>query len=236
MYRQGEGVVKDNEKAQMLSKKACSMVGGDDGTCEAVHIQAPTNAGPEQQAVIADSYGKNADSTSDTASNAKACDESEMFACGQLGLAYEMGRGVSKNSSHAAALLAKACNAGELGSCYTLGRMYVNEDGFDGLAMDYSRAAALFAKPCNDENEQLACYYLGFMSENGYGVAKDYARAAALYPDACRGGMPVACSRLGNLYWNGWGVPKDINKAKEFLKRGCSSGDNWGCNKLKELK
>jgi len=236
MYRQGEGVVKDKEKAQMLSKKACSMVGGDDGTCEAVHIQAPTNAGPEQQAVIADSYGKNADSTSDTASNAKACDESEMFACGQLGLAYEMGRGVSKNSSHAAALLAKACNAGELGSCYTLGRMYVNEDGFDGLAMDYSRAAALFAKPCNDENEQLACYYLGFMSENGYGVAKDYARAAALYPDACRGGMPVACSRLGNLYWNGWGVPKDINKAKEFLKRGCSSGDNWGCNKLKELK
>ncbi|GAA7692638.1 hypothetical protein JP0153_06150 [Helicobacter pylori] len=86
----------------------------------------------------------------------KACDLNNSGGCGALGMMYENGRGVEKNSKKAAQLYSKACDLKDGCGCSFLGGLYYNGDG---VKQDSKKAATLFEKACKLGN-QLACEML----------------------------------------------------------------------------
>src|SRR5690349_18006113 len=55
-------------------------------------------------------------------------------------------------------------------------------------------------KACEEENDGIECFGLGYMYENGRNAPKDEARAAALYQKACEAGYGPPCFNLGRMY------------------------------------
>lgn len=75
----------------------------------------------------------------------KACDLNNGGGCGVLGVLYENGEGVEKNSKKAAQFYSKACDLKEGDGCGTLGGLYYNGNG---VKQDFKKAVALFKKAC----------------------------------------------------------------------------------------
>jgi TPR repeat protein len=120
------------------------------------------------------------------------CSAGSAHACGDLGVLYAEGFGVSKDLERAVALLQKACDGDYLKGCEALGFEYENGTG---VSRDPARAAALFQKACT-EDSTAGCYNLAFNYENGEGVAQDKSKAEKLYQMGCANDFTHHCGKL----------------------------------------
>jgi TPR repeat protein len=76
-----------------------------------------------------------------------------------------------------------------------------------------------------DENNPVAEYWLGHMTEFGLGVPRDPAKAIELYRKAAAQDVVAAESRLGEAYLRGDLVLPDFAAAKSYLRRAAYHGD-----------
>jgi hypothetical protein len=218
LYRDGNGVARDDSRAVTLYSKACD--GGFAAGCS------------EQGILFANGRGVAKDDSRAVSLFTKACNASNARGCDQLGIMYSNGRSVAKNDSMAVSLFTKACDGGYANGCDNLGVMYANGNG---VGKDDARAAALYATACN-AGDATGCNNLGNIYAFGRGVSKDFAEAASLYAKACAAGNAVSCSNLGNYYRLGIGVVQDSDKARQFLDKGCKMHNQWGCDRLNEMQ
>ncbi len=87
----------------------------------------------------------------------KACDLKYGRGCNGLGVLYEYGQGVEKNSKKATQFYSKACELKDGKGCSNLGVFYHYGEGVE---KDFKKAVALYKKAC-DLKEGDGCGALG---------------------------------------------------------------------------
>lgn len=106
-----------------------------------------------------------------------AADQGHLEAQTSLGVLYQNGQGVPKDSERARALYEGPAGAGLARAQNNLGLLYVRGDGVE---QNYERAAQLFQLAA-EQGMYTAMTNLGVMYENGFGVARDEVKAHELY-------------------------------------------------------
>lgn len=145
-----------------------------------------------------------------------------------LGIAYLLGRGVTKDAAMARAWFEKAAQAGDRRAQYRMGEFYRTGTG---VAKDPIRAAQYFHAAAQQGQEQ-AQIALARAYQSGSGVNKDFAEAARWLGPAAQNGNALAEAGLGYLYAEGLGVPKDPQRAVALYRRAADKGNTSGINNL----
>jgi TPR repeat protein len=137
-----------------------------------------------------------------------------------LGIAYDDGVGVPKDSAEAAKWVRKAAEQGNADAQDELGRMYVLGDG---VLKDYAEAARWYRKAA-EQGSANAQFELGeFYYEGVYNVAKDPVEATKWYRMAAANaakGNEVAYSRLAAIYESEADSTEAIKLFREAAQRG----------------
>lgn len=120
----------------------------------------------------------------------QGCHAGEAAACRRLGWLYQVGQGLPRDPTRAAAFYRRGCLDSDALSCSNLG--FLHSKG-DGLPIDDARAAAYYRLACV-QGSAIGCNNLGDLHEHGRGVARDIERAVTLYRWACSAGFAPACS------------------------------------------
>jgi len=98
-----------------------------------------------------------------------------------------------------------------------------------------NQAALMTFTKLAKENNPVAEYWLGHMTELGLGVPRDSAKAIELYQKAAAQGVVAAQSRLGEAYLHGNLVLPDFARARSFLERAAYHGDARAAMLLGEM-
>ena len=112
------------------------------------------------------------------------------FGCWRLGTLTELGGGVARDVTAAAALYTKACDGGRAEACTSLAHMFWNGSG--SVARDVPAATALFERGCAAKHDE-ACLFLALKYKAGDGVAEDAKKAQGFFWKACAAGHKGAC-------------------------------------------
>jgi len=137
-----------------------------------------------------------------------------------VGVDYELGKGVAKDSAKAAAWYRKAAEKGDPRAQHSLGVLY--ELG-DGLPLDYAQATEWYRKAAN-LGFAPAQFSLGLCYVHGRGVSQDYGQAVSWYQKAAAQQNTDALLNLALLYHNGEGVPKDEKQAFLYIRLAAAAG------------
>ena len=108
-----------------------------------------------------------------------------------LGQAYKLGRGVTKDMTKAEAMYGKAARLGHVRAADNYG-ILLFQTNRQQAAMPWLQSAA-------DRGEPRAMYVLGVASYNGDFAAKDWVRAYALISRAAASGLPQAVTSLATM-------------------------------------
>ena len=229
-YKEGRGVLKDNEEAYVWYRKAAT--GGDaesqlqvgflywvnfkiqgdaqDGLQAELWLRRAAEQGHAfAQRHLAGIYETGTGVEQDFAQAAhwysKAAEQGDSAAQFGLGELYEVGHGVPKDSRQALALYQKAAEQGHSSAQVKLGV----EHAFGlYLPKDEAKSASWYQKAAIQGNPE-GQFLLGVCYELGNGVRKDAVQAATLVTTAAKQGHPRAQYWLGKYYWKGHGVPQD---------------------------
>ena len=158
----------------------------------------------------------------------EACNNGELKACANLGVAYVQGKGVAQDFLKAVTYFDKACDGSFATGCYNLGQMFYSGKG---VTQDHFKAVNYFKRACIDSSAR-GCNSLGFMYEKGLGTKRNHVSAAKSYQKACELGNTGGCNNLGFMYENGQGVDEDNTKALELYTTSCNADDPIGCVNL----
>lgn len=140
-------------------------------------------------------------------------DQNDPSAQFQLGVALDLGRGVSKNQSEAASWYRKAAEQGYADAQNSLGSMYQYGEG---VPQDYSLSVYWYQKAVDKDNGE-AYTSLGYMYDMGLGVIQDRQKAVKLYQRGAEKGSLNGMLNLGVSYWEGIGIEKDLVQAYKWL-------------------
>jgi len=132
-----------------------------------------------------------------------------------LGVAYECGKGVPKDSIEAVKWYRKAAEQGEALAQLLLGSCYANAVG---VTKDEVEAVKWYRKAA-EQNDAMAQFRLGFCYANGHGVAKDWVEALKWYRKAAEQNDAFAQLHLGAHYHNGEGVARDDAEAVKWYRK-----------------
>ncbi len=110
------------------------------------------------------------------------CSSGDSQGCVLLGITYDVGKKVPKNTAAALDQFQKACDLDDANGCWYLGSSF--EQG-RGVPRDYAKALAAYQKGCELGGDVNACDSLGVLYQYGRGVPKDDARALEIYQSAC---------------------------------------------------
>lgn len=138
-----------------------------------------------------------------------------------VGLAYETGEGVPKDTAKAIEWLEKGAAQGDALGQGSLGRMYLYGLGIPkdvAKALDWSKKAA-------EQGLAPGLYQLGEIYKHGEGVPKDDVKAFECYQKAAQQGYVLAQITLGALYMLGDGVPRNAAKEFEWFQKAAVQGD-----------
>ena len=138
----------------------------------------------------------------------------------ELGLLYQLGNGVTKNSLEAEKWWRKSANQGELWAIYSLGLMYDNGDG----VMEDNIEAVKWYRKAAEQGYLDAQVNLGIMLVSGEGIPKDGKEAAIWLEKASNQGSPNAMYVLGAIYVDGKVIEQDYTKGKEYLQKAADKG------------
>lgn len=155
----------------------------------------------------------------------RACDGNNLLSCTYLGVQYDNGLGVTKDSANAVEPFKKACIGDFAQGCADLGMLLENGRG---VSVNLKLARDLYGIGC-DANLGDSCWYLGSLYYAPRGVEQDFARAGELFQKSCDLGSAGGCSSLATVYMHGEGVKKDKKTAKALLAKSCSLGNTQSC-------
>jgi TPR repeat protein len=122
-----------------------------------------------------------------------------------LGLLYELGRGVPRDLHEARKHYEHAAEHGNAAAQVSLGRLYREARG---VAFDPARAFALFESAA-EQGDAAGQYELGLAYAQGLGVTADLAGAVGWLTQSASLHYPKACYALALLYVRGEGVAKN---------------------------
>lgn len=138
----------------------------------------------------------------------------------QLGLAYELGRGVAADERQAFKFYLQAAEQGFGAAQFNVGNMYA---AGRGIGQDLFEANLWF-KQAAEKGIVEAQFNLGLAYEAGRGVKKDEAQAARWYKQAADRGFPRAQYNLGLLLEDGRGVTKNEAAAAGYYRGAAEQG------------
>lgn len=148
--------------------------------------------------------------------------------CVNLGLMFQDGTGVPRDTGKATTLFQGACNAGVGAGCERFGSALLNGSG---IVADAPRAADTFKKGCDLRNAS-SCNRLALMNVRKEGGQTDTVKAVALFEKSCNLGDAFGCGNLANHLASGDGVPRDPTRAASLRKTACDKGDAQACRAL----
>jgi TPR repeat protein len=126
----------------------------------------------------------------------KACNQGWAYGCGNLGVSYDLGLGITADAVKATPLLKKGCDGGLPSACRRLAVHYMEGTG---VAVDPLQAVSLYSKACNStwDTDGPGCAGLARANEWGEGgLAVDLVKATDLYKKACTLGDADSCARI----------------------------------------
>ena len=127
----------------------------------------------------------------------------------KLGVLYDEGNGVDKNSREAIRWYCVSSAQGFPEAAYNLGRLY--QDG-RGIPQSFERARQWYLIAAG-RGETKAAVNLGVMNASGEGGRRDYRTAIGWFLFAAQRGDDRAKNNLGTMYFNGDLVPMWYNLA-----------------------
>lgn len=137
-----------------------------------------------------------------------------------LGLVYELGRGVPVDERQAFKHYLLAAEQGFGAALFNVGNMYATGRG---VAQDHYEAN-LWYRQAAEKGLVEAQYNLGLAYEAGRGVKQDETQAARWYRQAAERGFPLALYNLGLLFEDGRGVAQDYAAAAGLYRAAASQG------------
>ena len=138
----------------------------------------------------------------------------------QLGAAYEMGEGVSKDLEQAVSWYENGVEKNDPDSLNRLGYFYYF--GLGDLSKNYSKANDLFEKSAA-LNHRWAMINLGDAHRDGKGVTKSNEEAFRWYKKAADANLVEGYFRVGYSYDKGRGVEKDYVQAANWYEKAATS-------------
>ena len=186
LYRDGNGVTKDSSKAMELFKKAADK-GDSDAMNQLGYLYGGGHKDPQKAFIWFQ----------------KAADKGNIDAMKNVGIGYQMGWGVTKNSSEAdrwfikyAELLKKDAYKGNTESMTQLADNY--RFGTYSFSKDSGKYVQWYKKAAEKGNPN-AMYNLGFLYQYGLGVTQNYSKAMEWYKKAAKLGNATAQKKLKEL-------------------------------------
>lgn len=161
----------------------------------------------------------------------KLAAEGDGQAMNNLGVLYDLGKGMEPDAGRALHWFAEAANAGNPSGMNNYGRMLEQGRGIPVNAEEAARWFDLAARQGQPE----AQYNLGFLYENGRGVPRDEAAAAAWYSRAASLRQKDALAKLGHFYRIGKGVEKNQQRAALLLYAGAMEGSSQAIAELESM-
>ena len=147
-----------------------------------------------------------------------------------IGLIYQLGRGVKKDSEMARKMYVMSAKQGYWPAYNNLAKMFL--DG-DGVPQSNITAFKLFEKAA--ENHAQAKNNLARMYEEGLGINKDINTAIRLYEESGDAGFIPSYFKLGEIYEQGLGVGKDKQMAIKWYQKAAEKNNADAEKKLKQL-
>jgi hypothetical protein len=123
----------------------------------------------------------------------QACIGGEANSCYHLGLMYDLGQGLQRDPSRAAAFYSKSCSSGNGAACYHLGML---RDYKPGSAACNSPALIPTASRDCDSGNAMSCTMLGYSYSYGCGVAQDTEKGRQFLSKGCSLGYERACDGI----------------------------------------
>lgn len=146
----------------------------------------------------------------------------------ELGVAYDLGLGVTQNHATAAGWYQRAAEQGLTDAQYNLATLY--DEGL-GTPRDFVMARHWYIRAA-DAGQARAMNNLGYIYEKGLGDARDYGMAVVWYGRAARLGLAIAQSNLAALHYLGRGVERNFEEARRWYGAAAMQGDAVGQNGL----
>ena len=137
-----------------------------------------------------------------------------------LGIMYDYGQGVKKDSRKALDWYIKAASQGQPAVQYQIGAKYFRGDG---TKQDYAEAAKWWEMAAAGGQVD-AQFNLGLMYFRGLALKQDDAKAAELFRAAAEQGHAHAQYSLAVMYAFGRGVPKNYQTALEWFSKAAEQG------------
>jgi TPR repeat protein len=152
----------------------------------------------------------------------------EPWAMYNLGVMYDIGRGVEQNDAKAVYWYRAGAKAGHVSAMFRLGVMYANGRGVersDVEAVRWYRAGA----EAGDAN---AMVNLGWMYDSGRGVEQSDVEAVRWYRAGAEARNAIAMFHLGWNYANGCGVEQSDVEAVRWYRAGAEAGNTSGMTNI----
>ncbi len=137
-----------------------------------------------------------------------------------MGLMYDYGHGVKKDSAQSIKWYRMAAEQGVPLVQHDLGVKYFQGHGVE---QNYQEAAKWWEMSANAGIAD-SQFNLGLMYYRGIGIAKDYVKAAKLFEDAAKQGHGNAQYSLAVMYAFGQSKPKDYAEALKWFNKSAEQG------------
>ena len=137
-----------------------------------------------------------------------------------VGVCYDLGTGVEKNTTKAFEWWSKAAAQGFAKAEYNVGVCY---DHGMGVEKNTAKAFEWYSKAAV-QGLANAEYAIGYCYEHGMGVEKNTAKAFEWYSKAATQGFAKAEHVIGYCYENGMGIEKNTAKAFEWYSKAAVQG------------
>jgi hypothetical protein len=148
-----------------------------------------------------------------------------------LGLFYQLGRGVPIDYGEAMRWYRKAADLGFAAAMNNIGALYQLGQG---VSQDYSEAMRWFRKGA-DLGDRNAMRAIGSFYQDGLGVPQDYSEAMRWYRKAADLGDTYSMNNIGLLYNNGQGVPPDYGEAMGWYRKAADLGNPMAMGNIGRL-
>ncbi|MBQ1202099.1 MAG: SEL1-like repeat protein, partial [Alistipes sp.] len=187
-----------------------------EGKAASVNITLTNQLTSEQLMIKGDECYDKKDYASAVEYYRKAAEQGNAAAQNRLGICYNIGLGVGKDSNEAIKWYRKAAEQGNAVAQNNMGNYYNKRQNYTEAARWYRKAA--------EQGQTAAQSSLAELYYNGRGVAKDYAEAVKWFRKAAEQGVPGAQYQLGNCYYFGYGVTQSYAEAVKWYRKAAEIG------------
>ncbi len=230
LYKNGQGVEADEEKAKEYMKAAYDELMPDKLTeaeskiynAEALMLNGELFAIPDLLGEESVDYAKALEWWE------KSAELGNATAMNNIGWLYQKGYGVEQDYAKALEWYEKSAELGNDWAMNNIGNLYYNGNG---VTQDYAKALEWYEKSAELGNA-VAMNSIGNLYYRGNGVTQDYAKAKEWWEKAAELGYANAMNNIGAMYYEGYGVEQDYAKAMEWYEKAAELGNANAMNNI----